>query len=204
MNHTAMAFQTLSAWDWLDLLMHFGVLSLLSIGGAITTAPDMHRFLVDDKHWLTDASFSSSIAIAQSAPGPNVLFVALMGWNVGLNAGGGLNAGYSAWCLGLLGICVTMTGIMLPSSILTYTATKWAHENRNLLSVRAFKSGMAPIVIGLLVSTGWLLSASHNDLAQDWRLWLLTSVAIVLMLKTKLHILWMLVAGGVLGAAGLL
>jgi chromate transporter len=69
---------SLSHQDWLDFFVHFASLSLLGIGGAITTAPDMHRYLVDERNWLTDASFSSSIALAQSAPGPNVLFVALM------------------------------------------------------------------------------------------------------------------------------
>ena len=194
----------LSPQDWFDLFIHFGLLSLLGIGGAITTAPEMHRYLVDEKQWLTEASFSSSIALAQSAPGPNVLFVALMGWNVGLNAGGGLSAGPHAWSLGFLGIFATMAGIMLPSSILTYKATQWAHTNRNLLSVRAFKTGMAPIVIGLLVSTGWLLSAAHRDLHQDWKLWLVTAAATILMLKTNIHLLWMVAAGGVMGAAGLL
>jgi len=194
----------LSAQDWFDLFMHFAVLSLLGIGGAITTAPDMHRFLVSEKNWLTDESFSSCIALAQSAPGPNVLFVALMGWQVGVNAGGGLSAGAYAWWLGLLGMMLTMLGIMLPSSVLTYKATKWAHVNRDLISVQTFKSGMAPIVIGLLVSTGWLLSAAHRDLAQDWKIWMVTAVATLVMLRTSIHLLWLIAAGGILGAAGLL
>jgi len=198
------SFVALSPWDWFDLLTHYAMLSLLSIGGAITTAPEMHRYLVDEKHWLTDDSFSSAIALAQSAPGPNVLFVALMGWQVGLNAGGGLAVGFYAWSLGALGIVVTMTGIMLPSSILTYKATRWSHENSNLMSVRSFKSGMAPIVIGLLISTGWLLSASHSDWSLDWRLWLLTAASIVIMLRTSIHILWLMAAGGILGALGFL
>lgn len=195
---------SMSPFDWFDLFLHYAALSLLSMGGAITTAPEMHRYLVDEKHWLSDASFSSSIALAQSAPGPNVLFVALMGWNIGLNAGGGLSAGMSAWPLGFLGIGITMAGIMLPSSLLTYTATKWAHENRNLISVRSFKSGMAPIVIGLLVATGWLLTAAHNNMAKDWKLWLLTAVAFGLMLKTRIHILWLIAGGGAAGALGLI
>jgi len=194
----------LSAQDWFDLFMHFAVLSLLGIGGAITTAPDMHRFLVSEKNWLTDESFSSCIALAQSAPGPNVLFVALMGWQVGVNAGGGLSAGAYAWWLGLLGMMLTMLGIMLPSSVLTYKATKWAHVNRDLISVQTFKSGMAPIVIGLLVSTGWLLSAAHRDLAQDWKIWMVTAVATLVMLRTSMHLLWLIAGGGILGAAGLL
>lgn len=195
---------TLTPFDWLDLFLHYTALSLLSVGGAITTAPEMHRYLVDEKHWLTDASFSSSIALAQSAPGPNVLFVALMGWQIGLNSGGGISAGFSAWSMGFLGIAITMLGIMLPSSVLTYAATKWAHENRNLISVRSFKSGMAPIVIGLLISTGWLLTVAHNNFANDWKLWLLTGAAFALVFKTRIHILWLISGGGTLGATGML
>jgi chromate transporter len=200
MNHVI----AMSPFDWLDLLLHFGMLSLLSLGGTITTAPEMHRYLVDEKNWLTDFSFSSSIALAQSAPGPNVLFVALMGWNIGINAGGGMSSGLTAWLLGFLGIVVTMTGIMLPSSLLTYSATKWAHQNSNLVAVRAFKSGMSPIVIGLLISTGWLLTAAHNNLVNDWKLWLLTAVSMGLMLKTRIHILWLIAGGGFIGATGIL
>ena len=195
---------TLTPFDWFDLFLHYAALSLLSVGGAITTAPEMHRYLVDEQHWLTDSSFSSSIALAQSAPGPNVLFVALMGWNIGINAGGGISNGPTAWSLGLMGILITMAGIMLPSSVLTYVATKWAHENRNLISVRSFKSGMAPIVIGLLISTGWLLTATHNNMASDWKLWLLTGFSIVLMLKTRIHVLMLIAGGGLLGATGMI
>jgi len=188
--------------DWLDLFTHFAALSLLGVGGAITTAPDMHRYLVGGQHWLTDSQFTSSIALAQAAPGPNALFVALMGWNVGLNAGGGLSAGLPAVTLALLGVLVTMAGIMLPSSVLTYTATRWAHQNREMRAVRAFKTGMAPIVIALLIATGWLLSAAHNVPSRDWPLWALTAVSALLVWRTKLHMLWLLGAGAVLGGFG--
>ena len=180
--------------DWLALLGHFALLSLLAVGGAITTAPDMHRYLVTERMWLSDAQFTSSIALAQAAPGPNVLFVALMGWNVGLNAGG--------YGMALLGMSVTMTGMLLPSTILTFLAARWGHRNRELLGVRAFKQGMAPIVIALLVATGWLLSATHSDPALDWRLWLLTISATVVVWRTKIHLLWLLSAGALLGALG--
>ena len=48
---------------WADLLglwLHFTVLSLLAVGGAITTAPDMHRYLVVEQHWLTDSQCCST------------------------------------------------------------------------------------------------------------------------------------------------
>ncbi len=189
--------------DWASLFAHFASLSLLAVGGAITTAPDMHRYLVDGQGWLRDEQFSASIALSQAAPGPNVLFVALLGWNVGLNAAGGPAAGLTAWWMALLGVLVSMSATLLPSSVLTYAATRWAHRNRELRSVRAFKAGMAPIVIALLVATGWLLSAAHDQPARDWPLWLLTAASVLLVWKTRLHLLWLIAAGGCLGAAGL-
>jgi len=193
---------TLSSLDWLHLLGHFLSLSLLAIGGAITTAPDMHRYLVEQQHWLTDSQFTSSIALSQAAPGPNLLFIALLGWNVGINASGGLAAGASAWPLGFMGAAIAMLGILLPSTTLTFVAARWAHNNRELLSVRAFKAGMSPIVIALLASTGWILSSKLGSAAESWRLWLLTAVVTLLVWRTRIHLLWLLAAGGLLGALG--
>lgn len=186
--------------DWFNLFTHFAVLSLLAVGGAITTVPDMHRYLVTEQHWLTEAQFTSSIALAQAAPGPNVMFVALMGWNVGLNAGGGLGAGWLGWIYAFAGVFVSMFGIMLPSTTLTFMAARWGHKNRELRVVRAFKQGMAPIVIALLIATGWLLIARHNHPAKDWPLWLLTAISMLIVWKTKTHLLWLLAAGAVVGS----
>ena len=193
----------LSAADWLALFTHFLTLSLLAVGGAITAAPDMHRYLVDTRHWLTEDQFNSSIAVAQAAPGPNVLFVGLLGWNVGLNAGGGPSGGWHAYALALLGMAVTMAGMLLPSSVLTYSATRWAHKNRELRAVRAFKTGMAPLVVALLIATGWLLTAAHNQPARDWPLWGLTAASALIVWRTRLHLLWLIGAGALLGMLGL-
>ncbi|MEN9398741.1 MAG: hypothetical protein RLZ81_3271 [Pseudomonadota bacterium] len=193
---------TLTTADWLALFTHFMSLSLLSIGGAITTAPDMHRYLVTQQGWLSDAQFSSSIALAQAAPGPNVLFVALMGWNVGVNAGGGVTAGARAWGFGLMGVLVAMIGIMLPSTTLTYAAARWGHQNRELRAVRAFKQGMAPIVIALLMATGWVLGKGQGDAAHDWPLWLLALCTALVIWRLRVHMLWLLGAGALLGWMG--
>lgn len=177
--------------DWLHLFVQYLLLSLLSVGGAISTTSDMHRFLVDQNRWLTESQFSASIAIAQAAPGPNVLFVALMGWNIGLNTG-------SHWAA-LFGVVITMVGIMLPSTTLTYMAARWGHRNRQLRWVRAFKQGMSPIVIGLLLATGWVLAGTSGNPVTEWPLWLLTVVSALIIWKTRLHMLWLLAAGAALG-----
>ena len=185
----------LGAQDWFRLFLHYVSLSLLSIGGAITTAPDMHRFLVEQQHWLTDAQFNASIAIAQAAPGPNVLFVALLGWKVGLNAGGMPTA--------LLGVFTAMLGILMPSTTLTYLAAQWGHRNRELRAVRAFKQGMAPIVVALLIATGWILAQSNGSEMKNWPIWLVTALTALIVWRSKIHLLWLLGAGALLGWFGL-
>ncbi len=193
---------SLNLGDWLALLTHFLALSLLAIGGAITTVPDMHRTLVEQHRWLTDSQFNAAIALAQAAPGPNVLFVALLGWQVGLNAGGGLITSGTAWGFGMLGMSLTMLGILLPSTSLTFAASRWAHQNRDRLGVRAFKQGMAPVVVALLLATGWILTANLSVDLRHWPMWLLTASVTLLVWRTRLHLLWLLGAGAVLGWLG--
>jgi chromate transporter len=192
----------LTAADWFNLFLHFMSLSILAVGGAITTAPDMQRYLVVEQHWLSDAQFTSGIALAQAAPGPNILFVPLLGWTIGLNAAGGLGAGWHALALALAGVFLSLLGIMLPSSLLTFFASRWGHRNRELRAVRAFKQGMAPIVIALLVATGWILAANHKADDQHLALWGVTAVSTLIVWKTRIHLLWLLAAGAVAGGLG--
>jgi chromate transporter len=193
---------TMGFQDWVSLFMHFVSLSLLAVGGAITTAPDIHRYLVDEQQWLTHYQFTSSVAIAQGAPGPNVMFVALMGWNVGINAAAGMTPAPTmlyAVMLALLGVLVTMVGIIVPSATLTFFSTQWAHKNRDLKGVRAFKAGLAPLVMSLLVATGWLLTGNHDNYLEDWPMWALAAVTTVIVWRTQTHLLVLLGIGAVLG-----
>ena len=182
-----MLHSALSGADLLGLFGHFLVLSLLAIGGAITTAPDMHRYVVAEHHWISDAQFSASIAIAQAAPGPNVLFVAVIGWNVA----------------GPIGALATMSGTLLPSTALTLVATRWGARRRETRGVRAFTTGLTPLTIGLLVATGWLLARPYvGDDARALGALGLIAVSIVVMMRTRLSPMWLVGLGAVVGALG--
>lgn len=172
---------TLQVADWWGLFAQFLMLSLLSIGGAIGTAPEMHRYMVDQHHWMTNDQFSASIAIAQAAPGPNLLFVAVLGWGVA----------------GFLGMCVTMAGILLPSTTLTLFAARWGEARRHTRGVQSFVSGMAPLTVGLVLSSGFILGKPSYGNA-----WLLAVVilTVAVCVRTKLSPLWFIAAGGVVGA----
>jgi len=191
----------ITALDWLSLFLNMAALSLLAVGGAITLAPEMQKFLVQEKAWITDLQFNASIAIAQSSPGPNLLFVALFGWHVGINASNDI---YLQTLLGVTGALISLLGILIPSTTLTFFAAQWAQKNKDFKIVRAFKQGMTPIVISMLLATCWLLSSPNRDIHQDWPLILLACVMALITLKTRIHILWLLSIGALMGALGFL
>ncbi|MDP3522677.1 MAG: chromate transporter [Hydrogenophaga sp.] len=192
----------MSLADWTQLLLFHLSISLLAVGGAITLVPDMHRFLASEQHWLTDLQFNHAVTLAQAAPGPNVLFVALVGWNVGHNAAGP-DAGMAVTAmLAMAGALIGMLGVLAPSSLLTIWATRWCQRHRDRLGVLAFRQGMAPIVVGVLLATSWLLGRASGSLRLDAGLWLLTLGSSLLIWRTRLHLLWMLAAGAALGALG--
>lgn len=195
----------MSPWGWPELatlFFHFVALSLMSVGGAITTVPEMHRFLVNQQAWLSESQFSSSIALAQAAPGPNLLFVAVLGWTVGMNAAGGPAAGPWAWWLASACVFVAMMGILLPSTTLTFFAARWGQKNRNRPTVRAFKLAMAPIVVALLVSTGWILGSAHGSVQDAPGLYLITAASAYVVWRGRIHLLWILGAGAIAGLMG--
>ena len=101
--------------------------------------------------------------------------------------------------MGALGVTICMVGILLPSSLLTWQASRWGQRNRDKRGVRAFKQGMAPLVIGLLLATGWLLGSASGQWQKDWKLWLLSLVCTLMVWRTRIHLLWLLGSGALLG-----
>lgn len=173
----------LTAPQLLSLFGHFLLLSMLAIGGAISTTPEMHRYLVVDQRWLDDAQFTASIALAQAAPGPNVLFVAVLGWNVA----------------GPAGAAAALAGILLPSTVLSLWVTRWGQARRDTRFVRAFTHGLAPLTIGLLLATGWILAGPAAGHAGPM---LLVGATVAVMLATRLSPMWAVGLGALVGAVG--
>ena len=84
-----------------SLVTTFALLSLLSIGGVNAMVPEIHRQVVDLHHWMDDRTFASLVAIAQVAPGPNLLIVSVIGWSLA----------------GLAGLLAATLAMILPSSL---------------------------------------------------------------------------------------
>jgi chromate transporter len=184
----------------LALFTHFAGLSLLAVGGAISVIPDMHRYLVGEAALMSTPQFNASIALAQAAPGPNVLFVALMGAYSGLTiygVPGQLTLGN--WQAVGMGIAATMIGFFLPGTVMTLATTGWLQRHRLHPAVRGFKAGLAPVAIALTLSTAWLLLVPGLAGWRDWPLALAAVLALLLVLTTRLHLLTVMALGAAVG-----
>lgn len=166
-----------------SLLAHFSALSLLAIGGASSTLPDMHRYLVEANGWLTDAQFSAMYAISQAAPGPNVLFVSLFGWQA---------AGFAGSLVAMLGMCG-------PSSLIALGFEYFSGRAPHARWPGLIRRGLAALTIGLVFASGWVLARSVDH---HWPAMALTALTVLLMLKTRLHPLVLVAIGGAAGLLG--
>lgn len=178
----------MSIHEFLLLALQFALLSLLSIGGYATVLPDVQRQLVVERGWLSEAGFAQAVALGQSAPGPNIMVIGVLGW----------------MAAGPLGLLACLGGILLPSTLLVWRFSRWAGANREHRLLRAFQIGAAPLVLGLTLASGWLLARPVLD-NQRWAsgLLLLAATAIGSAWRPKLPPLAWLAGGALLGGLGL-
>jgi chromate transporter len=102
----------------------------------------------------------------------------------------------------LLGALLTTAGLLIPCATCAYLGARWCHRNRALAGVRAFKLCMAPIIVALLVATSWILTSAHDSPSADWPVWLLTLGTITILACIRVHLLWLIGFGALLGWAG--
>jgi chromate transporter len=167
----------------LTLAWTFGLMSLLAIGGANSTIPEMHRVAVDVHHWMSDSQFSDMFAISQLSPGPNVLIVTLIGYQV-------------AGVLGALTATFAMCG---PAGALAYYVNHLLQRSSHSPWPALLQAALVPLSIGLMCASGFILTMTVD---KTWIAAALTIAGAAVATFTRLNPLWMLAVGGILGFAG--
>lgn len=168
-----------------ELFLEFALLSFVAFGGATALLPEMHRVIVDQHHWLNDTTFTHLYAIAQAAPGPNVLVVTLIGWEIA----------------GLAGALAATLAMCLPMSVVIYlTIDRWQSFAGKRWQ-KAVSLGVAPLAVGLVFSGATLIGQAAGF---GWAAWGVVGATVAASLRTKWHPLWLIAAGALLGLLGLL
>jgi chromate transporter len=164
-----------------QIAIGFASMSLIAVGGGIAVLPEMNRLVVDVHGWMSDARFSQLFALAQAAPGPNVLVVGLIGWQVA----------------GLAGMLVATLAMTLPSGVVAYSFSRMRKRLAGNARLRMVERGLVPIAVGLILSSGIILAQSTAHGAVTI---LLTVGCTFFVWLTERSPLWVLAAGGLAGA----
>ena len=167
------------------LIWTFGLMSLFAVGGANAAIPEMHRIAVDVRHWMTDRQFADIYAISQLSPGPNVLIVTLIGYAV-------------AGVAGAVGATVAMC---VPTAVLAYFVSRRLARSGASRWPAVIRAALVPLSIGLMAASALIVARAAD---RTWAAVLATLAAAALSYATKLNPLWILLAGGCLGFAGLI
>jgi chromate transporter len=167
------------------LFWTFAAISLFAVGGANAALPELHRIAVEVQHWMTDRQFADAYAIAQLSPGPNVMIVTLIGYAV-------------AGVTGALTATVAMCG---PTAVLAYVVSRWLTHPREARWPAIVQAALVPLSIGLMAASALVLAQTSDKTLMAL---LVTLGAAVVASTTRLNPLWLLLAGGCLGFAGIL
>ncbi|HVV92347.1 MAG TPA: chromate transporter [Hyphomicrobiales bacterium] len=165
-----------------SLVLPFLALSMVAIGGANATVPEMHR-LVTAAGWMSDDTFANLFAISTTAPGPNVLIVTLIGWHVS----------------GLLGALLTTLAFCLPCSLLTFAVASVWDRFRAARWRIAVQAGLVPLTTGLIAASAYVIARAADDTAVAG---LITLGTAALAFFTRINPLWALGAAALIGLAG--
>ena len=165
-----------------QLLLTFATLSLLAIGGANAVLPEMHRQLVVIHGWLDDATFTQLFALAQAAPGPNILAASVMGWRIA----------------GPAGLAVATLGMLLPAAALAWGVAGVTHRLRGAAWLKPAQFGLVPVAVGLIAASGLIMAEAAGT---GWAAWAIIAVSAAFVWRTGFSPLWVLAGGGLLGLA---
>ena len=171
----------MSTDELLALFAHYLSLSVFATGGAMALASDMHRYVVDEHAYITHTQFVNSIALAQAAPGPNILFVTVMGWQIA----------------GLPGALATTLGLSLPALVFPLVVSRLGRLAQFERLLHALRVGLGPVAIGLMAATCFLLVRQAPGV---WKGAAIIAVSTLLLATTRVPPVLLIFAAGGVGA----
>ena len=162
----------------LQLLVLFGSLSLVAVGGGSGVLPAMQRAAVDQHHWMSAQQFLDAFSLSRAAPGPGSLIVVLVGQRAA----------------GLAGALVAAVGMYTPSCLAVFLAARVWRRHEHAAWRPVVESALAPVAAGMIFASALVLVRGTET---GWAGWATTAAATVLLGFTRINPLWVMAAAAV-------
>ncbi|TWG88590.1 chromate transporter [Cupriavidus gilardii J11] len=165
-------------WQLVGYMLRLGG---LGFGGPVALAGYMHRDLVEDRNWFTEADYKEGLALAQLAPGPLAAQLAIYLGFVHYRIAG-----------------ATLVGIafVLPSFLIVL-GLGWAYVRYGGLTwMQSVFYGVGAAVIGIIAISAFKLT--RKNVGSDPLLWAVYVALAAVTIVTESEMAWLFIAAGVL------
>ena len=168
----------------LSLFLKLSAFSLVAFGGINALLPVLFKLSVTQEHWISSQTFADYFAIAQAAPGPNLMTVTLIGWHVS----------------GVIGAAVATLAIAWPSSIMIFFLQRYITGMQQPRKQKAIQFAASALAVGLVLASAWQIAFQIN---QGYVAYTLTIGTILISVLTRWHPLYLIALGAALGIMGM-
>lgn len=200
-------FAALIAWRGFGSLhaneyKFFTVSALVTFGGAyavlayvtqaVTTAPF---------NWITPTQAVDGLALAETTPGPLIMVLQFVGFMAGWN---NPVDGMSPLASGVIGALITTYTTFLPSFLFIFLGAPYIEKLRGNKSLSGALSGVTSAIVGVILNLAFVFGAAvifQNGLTYNvnWFALVMSLAAFVALFRLKIDVLWVVLAGGVIG-----
>ncbi len=179
------ALKTVGGVSLFQVASAFLKVGVLFFGGGFVLIPVLHQTLVVNLGWLSPQEFIDGVGISSLTPGPLTVLAAFAGYRV----------------RGPAGALVATFALYLPAVILMLALCRGYERLKGGIATRAFLAGIVPAVVGLVLSAGIVLAPGT---LHSWRGYIFAALALLVLIRWRLHPALVLATGALAGVAGLL
>jgi len=173
--------KNLTPYSLWQLTLYFLRLGALGFGGPVALVGFMHRDLVEERHWITEADYKEGLALAQIAPGPLAAQLAIY-------------LGYVHYRI--LGATLAGLAFVLPSFLMVVALGMAYVSYGGLPWMQAVFYGVGAAVLGIMAIGAHKLST--KSIGKDKLLWGIFGVLAAVTIITQSEIAWLFIAAGLL------
>ena len=167
-----------SLWQ---LVRYMTKLGTIGFGGPVALVGYMHRDLVEDRKWISEADYKEGLTLSQLMPGPLAAQLAIY-------------LGYVHY--GITGATLAGAAFVLPSFLMVIALGAAYVSYGGLTWMQSVFYGVGAAVIGIIVISAYKLTT--KSIGKDKLLWGIYLVAAAITIVTESEVVWVFLVSGVL------
>lgn len=179
---------------------YFTQTALVTFGGAYAVLAYVTQAAAGSFGWMTKVQAVDGLALAETTPGPLIMVLQFVGFMAGWNNPQGMSPAAS----GVVGALITTYVTFLPCFMFIFLGAPYIEMLRGNKNLTGALTGVTSAVVGVVLYLALVFGAAvvwPHGLAggTDWFAAGMSLAAFIALYKFKAEVLWVVLAGGLIG-----